>query len=587
MGAVYIGAHALLGRTAAIKVLLPEFSQSRDIVQRFFNEARAASGIKHPGIVEIFDFGYGPDGSAYIVMELLGGESLADRLRRVGRLPAATAIHVARQTAAALGAAHRAGIVHRDLKPDNIFLVPDAETAIGERVKLLDFGIAKLNDGALARTRIGAVMGTPYYMAPEQCRGAADLDHRADLYALGCVLFEMLCGRPPFVSSSTAELLGAHQHVAPPPPRSIAPDVPAPVSDLVLRLLAKDPAQRPPTADAVAGELATLGGQLGLAMPSYAAMSGSLAAQGGVAPTTTLGNAAGALPTGAPTAAPGARSGARIALAASLGAIVVAGAVIAIVVAGGDRGGPRGVVPPPPAAADAGAPVAVEPGRDAEREREAAVHAAAVERAARERQYHVAQNALAKIAPESRYRAPSQQIVDRLRDDYLAERRLELAGLVDKRRCEKARELASDAHELWGPAADELTRTAAACRSGGSVAESTQADAGTPTPTTTTPPPKDKPAGSGRATIAKLLAVRTGLPECDEYLHTLGRYLSCDQIPESARNIEMDVDAVATAFRAVAAPGYPADARKSAADGCKQGTDGFRQAAAAMHCTLR
>jgi serine/threonine protein kinase len=133
MGAVYVGSHSLLGRRAAIKVLLPELSRNQAVVNRFFNEARAATAIKHPGIVEIYDFGFATDGSAYIVMELLAGESLADRLRR-GRLPLATAIQIARQTAAALGAAHRAGIVHRDLKPDNIYLVPDAETAIGERV---------------------------------------------------------------------------------------------------------------------------------------------------------------------------------------------------------------------------------------------------------------------------------------------------------------------------------------------------------------------------------------------------------------------------------------------------------------------
>jgi serine/threonine-protein kinase len=223
MGAVYVGAHSLLGRQAAIKVLLPELSRNQSLVQRFFNEARAATAIRHPGIVEIYDFGFASDGSAYIVMELLAGESLADRLRRQGRLSLATAIQIARQAATALGAAHRAGIVHRDLKPDNIFLVPDAETALGERVKLLDFGIAKLADaGDLGRTGVGSVMGTPQYMAPEQCLGAAGLDHRADLYALGCVLHEMVAGVTPFTGDAVGTVLGAQIHLPPPPLRSVA-----------------------------------------------------------------------------------------------------------------------------------------------------------------------------------------------------------------------------------------------------------------------------------------------------------------------------------------------------------------------------
>jgi tRNA A-37 threonylcarbamoyl transferase component Bud32 len=268
MGAVFVGVHALLGRQAAIKVLLPELSRHRDIVQRFFNEARAATAIKHPGIVEVYDFGTAADGSAYIVMELLAGESLASRLQR-GRLAPAQALLVARQVAAALGAAHRAGIVHRDLKPDNIYLEPDEESALGARVKLLDFGIAKLSDaGALTRTSAGAVMGTPYYMAPEQCRGAPDLDHRADLYALGCVLYEMLCGRPPFVADVPTAVLSAHLVTAPVPPRSLAPDVPPELEAIALWLLAKAPDHRPASADALIAELTAVGQRLGIAGPS-------------------------------------------------------------------------------------------------------------------------------------------------------------------------------------------------------------------------------------------------------------------------------------------------------------------------------
>lgn len=144
MGAVYVAEHALIGRQAAIKVLQREMSHRQDLVTRFFNEARAATAVKHPGIVEIYDFGYHTDGSAYIVMEYLEGETLAARLRRTGSLPAARAAALGRQVAGALGAAHAKGIIHRDLKPDNIFIVRDPDIPDGERTKILDFGIAKL-----------------------------------------------------------------------------------------------------------------------------------------------------------------------------------------------------------------------------------------------------------------------------------------------------------------------------------------------------------------------------------------------------------------------------------------------------------
>ncbi|MCA9677254.1 MAG: serine/threonine protein kinase, partial [Myxococcales bacterium] len=259
MGAVYVGVHTLLGRRAAVKVLLPELSRNQDIVQRFFNEARAATAIRHAGIVEIYDFGFSADGSAFIVMEYLDGESLSARMRRDGRLDLLFALGVARQAAAALGAAHRAGIVHRDLKPDNVYLVPDPEIALGVRVKLLDFGIAKLvaDQGVgLARTHTGAIMGTPWYMSPEQCKGAGQVDARSDVYALGCMLFEMVCGRVPFVGEGAGEIIAAHIHVPPPAPSSLAPGLPPAVEAVILHLLAKAPDDRPATADEAAAELA-------------------------------------------------------------------------------------------------------------------------------------------------------------------------------------------------------------------------------------------------------------------------------------------------------------------------------------------
>jgi serine/threonine protein kinase len=229
MGAVYLAEHTLLGRPAAIKVLLREMSHREDLVTRFFNEARAASSVKHPGIVEIYDFGHHTDGSAYIVMEYLEGESLSARLRRTGVLSEARAVALCRQVGGALAAAHAKGIIHRDLKPDNIFIVRDPDIADGERTKVLDFGIAKLASdpsGQPSMTRTGMVMGTPAYMAPEQCKGAGNVDQRSDLYALGCILFELVCGRPPFVAEGAGEVMAHHIFTPVPAPSSVAPVTP-------------------------------------------------------------------------------------------------------------------------------------------------------------------------------------------------------------------------------------------------------------------------------------------------------------------------------------------------------------------------
>jgi len=161
---------------------------------RFFNEARAANAIRHPNIIDIIDVGLLPDDNVpYMLMEFLEGESLATRLDRVRPLAVSDAVEFASQTASALAAAHSKGIVHRDLKPDNLFLVPDEMVGGGERVKVLDFGIAKLRDdmrGSSMKTRTGAIMGTAAYMSPEQCQGMIEkLDHRTDVYALGVLAF--------------------------------------------------------------------------------------------------------------------------------------------------------------------------------------------------------------------------------------------------------------------------------------------------------------------------------------------------------------------------------------------------------------
>jgi serine/threonine protein kinase len=246
MGTVYVGEHALLGRQAAVKVLQAALSARPDIVDRFFNEAKATTAIHDAGIVQIFDFGYHVDGSAYIVMELLEGEPLDRRLSRLGRLPVVDSLRIIRQLAKSLGAAHARGIVHRDLKPENVFLSPDSEVPGGERAKILDFGIAKLGDEDAERvkTRTGAIMGTPVYMSPEQCRGAGEVDHRADVYALGCVLFHLLCGRPPFRGPGAGDIISAHMRDAPPVPSRFLSGLPRDIDAIVLRCMAKSPDDR-------------------------------------------------------------------------------------------------------------------------------------------------------------------------------------------------------------------------------------------------------------------------------------------------------------------------------------------------------
>jgi serine/threonine protein kinase len=245
MGLVFLAEHTLLGRRAAIKTLLPTLSVNREIAERFFNEARATSSISDPGVIQIFDFGYHVDGTAYIVMELLEGEALSARIDRLGKLPIADALRIAMQGAASLSAAHTKNIVHRDLKPENIFLVHDAEARGGERTKILDFGICKISGSNEATlTESGAMIGTPVYMSPEQCRGADDVDHRSDIYAFGCLIFHMLTGRPPFTGNSSGELIVAHLREQPPIASSLVPELTPEIDALLSRCLAKTPEER-------------------------------------------------------------------------------------------------------------------------------------------------------------------------------------------------------------------------------------------------------------------------------------------------------------------------------------------------------
>lgn len=261
-GVVYAAEHVHTRKRVAIKVLLPELSRSREIVARFFHEARSTANIQDSGIAEVFDSGYDAQGNAYFAMELLQGESLGARLARgQRRQPLEFLVTVGQQIARIVGAAHAAQVIHRDLKPDNIFLVSDHTAPQGFHVKVLDFGMAKLSLEGGPITEKGALLGTPLYMSPEQCRGLGDIDARTDIYSLGCMLYELAVGHPPFVRGGVGVIIGSHIYEPVPRPRDIAPDVPPALEALLLRTLAKDPDERPQTMRELAFELARLGGQ--------------------------------------------------------------------------------------------------------------------------------------------------------------------------------------------------------------------------------------------------------------------------------------------------------------------------------------
>ncbi|MEP6861792.1 MAG: protein kinase [Deltaproteobacteria bacterium] len=254
MGAVYLAEHPTIGKKVALKVLHAEFATNTEVVERFFNEAKAVNSIAHPNIVDIVDYGViqtGPRGSdqlVYFIMEYLSGQTLAQVIRAEAPLPPERALTIALQVADALAASHRAGIVHRDLKPDNIILGQRGREQ--DFVKLLDFGIAKLTtDGRTGnRTRTGIVLGTPAYMSPEQCEGSAKVDHRTDIYALGICLYEMLVGRVPFIGEGYGEILVQHLTQKPIEPsrfRMMSPHV----EQVVLKALEKRSEMRYPTMD--------------------------------------------------------------------------------------------------------------------------------------------------------------------------------------------------------------------------------------------------------------------------------------------------------------------------------------------------
>jgi serine/threonine-protein kinase len=244
-GAVYRAVHPTIGKHVAIKVMSHKLFDEPEAHKRFVAEARALASIRHPGIVEIFGIGRLRDGRAFLTMQWLEGETLGARMQR-GALPRDQALEIVRQIARALDAAHVKNIVHRDLKPENVFLLTiDDELS----VKLVDFGLAKATkDTAVGVTRSGQMVGTPLYMSPEQCRSKG-VDHRTDIYALGCLGYEMLCGRVPFVHDNAAELISAHLNNEPPSPRALRPDLAPQLDRMLVRMIAKRPDDRPTLGD--------------------------------------------------------------------------------------------------------------------------------------------------------------------------------------------------------------------------------------------------------------------------------------------------------------------------------------------------
>src|SRR5579863_9793547 len=251
MGAVYVAEHPLIGKKVALKVIHRELAGNKEVVQRFFQEAKAVNKIGNEHIVEIHDFGITPENDHFYIMEYLEGQTLAGLLTKDRVLDVMRALHIGAQIANALAAAHAAGVIHRDLKPDNVMLT----NRLGDPdfVKLLDFGLAKMFTGGAGavKTAAGILLGTPQYMSPEACESKPGVDHRTDIYALGVLLFQMTTGSLPFDGETMGEVLVKQVTQLPPPPRGYNSAIPPSVEQILLRCLMKQPDQRFPTMNAL------------------------------------------------------------------------------------------------------------------------------------------------------------------------------------------------------------------------------------------------------------------------------------------------------------------------------------------------
>jgi eukaryotic-like serine/threonine-protein kinase len=291
MGTVYRAVHVTLGQRVAIKLISGEHLQSTEARKRFSVEAKAAAKLRSRHVVQVYDDGETPEGNPYIVLEYLEGETLEQRLEREHDLPLADAVRIVTHVSRALARAHAHGIVHRDLKPANIFLVRSEDDEVGWIAKVLDFGIAKLdNPGEKGTTQAGTVLGTPLFMSPEQIRGASSVDHRADLYSLGLCLFHMLTGEYAYYSPSYSDILVSICTLPLPFLRETAPWVPPAVEQWFQRACAREPLERFQSADEMSEALQAAAG--GLALSKHKSVS-----EGRIAPETLVGYATPALVT--------------------------------------------------------------------------------------------------------------------------------------------------------------------------------------------------------------------------------------------------------------------------------------------------
>jgi serine/threonine-protein kinase len=352
MGAVYLGENVRINRKVAIKVLHAAYTGNEEVMQRFEREAQAAGRIGNDHILEVLDIGQLADGDHFIIMEFLEGEPLSGRIKSRGRLTPSEATPILRQVLEGLHAAHTAGIIHRDLKPDNIFILRE-KAGVHDYVKIIDFGISKFNQLAgdgMKMTRTGAVMGTPYYMSPEQASGSAEADQRSDIYSVGVMLYEAVTGRVPFDAGTFNQLMFKIVLSEVPPPETIVPDLDPAFSSIIAKSMTRDLTQRfqttqefiraldawthsgasvsvPPAADAAAAGLLPAGSARS-AMGSQAninrALGGTAAAAAG-----TSGNWASSQPDTAPVGLPKKSNAGLVAGLAAVGILVMGGAAFA------------------------------------------------------------------------------------------------------------------------------------------------------------------------------------------------------------------------------------------------------------------
>ena len=554
MGRVYKGVQPTIGSRVAIKVLSRECADRPDLVERFFSEARAVNLIRHESIVNVLDLAQLPDGRPYIIMEYLDGSPLADLVAKLGPMPLGGMARLIAEVLDALSAAHAKGIVHRDLKPDNIYVTPAG------RPKVLDFGIAKLRpEMGGSATQTGSLLGTPHYMSPEQAMGKG-VDLRTDIYAMGVILFECATGRRPFVADSLFDLLRRHVDEPPPPPRSLRPDMPPALEQVILHSLAKDPGRRYQTCGDLAAAL--MQSTAGLAPDQWTAITpGSMsrvsAQQGPVSwgshgtwpqsqppmppgsyppPPGSYppppGSYPGAPPPPAsfaaagqvlqPAARPSSSKGLLIGLVGL--ALVGGGIAAAVMLTGGDEGGAT-VTEGSAAAAEGSTTLPAGSGAAADPVGSAAVA--------------VDPDQAAAAAAEARLEAMEDQL-DTLDDTALEKAAADIARL----------------------------------HSGGTVK-----------PAIVAPPAG---AGSGTSLDKKLATFSSGIPQCDAYVRVFVELLRCPAMANMrdayAKSAEQMVDSFAS-FKTL-----DAATRKqmelSAGPSCQQGAEAMKQAAAAMGCQV-